>query len=73
MGGGREGEILRQYLDHGGWYELKGMTFLKSEDMMSFAALGPPGGGRTFVIPLVWPDRPMVRPGQAGLALRASW
>ena len=41
MGGGRvDGEILRQYLDHGGWYELKDTTFHNIEDMMYVAAMG---------------------------------
>ena len=44
-------EILRQFLDHGGWFELKEKTFLKIEDMMYVAAMGPPGGGRTFITP----------------------
>ena len=44
-------EILRQYMDHSGWFELKEKTFLKIEDMMYVAAMGPPGGGRTFITP----------------------
>jgi len=46
-------EILRQYMDHSGWFELKEKTFLKIEDMMYVAAMGPPGGGRTFITPRV--------------------
>ena len=44
-------EILRQFMDHGGWFELKEKTFLRIEDMMYVAAMGPPGGGRTFITP----------------------
>jgi len=44
-------EILRQYMDHHGWYDLKEKSFMKIEDMMYVAAMGPPGGGRTFITP----------------------
>jgi dynein heavy chain len=49
-------EILRQFLDHGGWYELKEKTFIKIEDMMYVAAMGPPCrcGGFTFIIPFYY-------------------
>lgn len=44
-------ELLRQYMDHGGWYDLKEKTFRNIVDMMYVCAMGPPGGGRTFVTP----------------------
>ncbi|CEM36965.1 unnamed protein product, partial [Vitrella brassicaformis CCMP3155] len=46
-------EILRQYCDHGGWYDRKDLThpFRHIIDCMLFAAMGPPGGGRTFISP----------------------
>jgi dynein heavy chain len=34
-----------------GWYEMKEKVFLKIEDMMYICAMGPPGGGRTFITP----------------------
>jgi dynein heavy chain len=39
-------EILRQWMDHQGWYDRK--TYMKSEivDVMFVGAMGPPGGGR---------------------------
>eukprot|EP00960_Hanusia_phi_P013114 383004-Hanusia_phi.AAC.2 len=42
-------EILRQYLDHNGWYDNKEKTFRNIIDMMYVCAMGPPGGGRTFI------------------------
>ena len=44
-------EILRQYMDHNGWYDLKEKTFRNIIDMMYVCAMGPPGGGRTFITP----------------------
>ncbi len=40
-------ELLRQYLDHGGWYNRKELTFMRLEDIIVLSAMGPPGGGRT--------------------------
>lgn len=42
-------ELLRQYLDHKGWYNRKDLTFMKLEQLILLAAMGPPGGGRTFI------------------------
>ncbi len=41
-------ELLRQYLDHSGWYDLKEKKkpFRTIEDMVFLTAMGPPGGGR---------------------------
>ena len=39
-------EILRQYMDHGGWYDRKEVTFRTLVDLQFVAAMGPPGGGR---------------------------
>ena len=44
-------ELLRQYMDHGGWYDNKEKVFRNIVDMMYVVAMGPPGGGRTFVTP----------------------
>jgi len=52
-------EILRQMIDanayrpSGGWYERKDVThpFRGIMDVVLFAAMGPPGGGRTFITP----------------------
>lgn len=42
-------EILRQYLDHKGWYNRKKLEFEKLEDLILLTAMGPPGGGRTHI------------------------
>lgn len=46
-------EILRQLLDQGGWYDHKDKErpFKNIVDVVFIAAMGPPGGGRTFVTP----------------------
>ena len=44
-------ELLRQYLDHKGWYNRKDLTFMKLEQLILLTAMGPPGGGRTFITP----------------------
>jgi dynein heavy chain len=38
-------EILRQYMDHGGWYDREN-AFRKMVDVQFVCAMGPPGGGR---------------------------
>ena len=42
-------ELLRQYLDHKGWYNRKDMQWMKIERLIMLSAMGPPGGGRTFI------------------------
>lgn len=42
-------EILRQWMDHGGWYDRKENTFRQLVDIQFVAAMGPPGGGRTSI------------------------
>jgi dynein heavy chain len=46
-------ELLRQFLDHGGWYDrkTKEKPFNKIEDIVLVAAMGPPGGGRAVITP----------------------
>jgi len=41
-------EIMRQWLDHKGWYDRteKSKPFKKIEDIILVSAMGPPGGGR---------------------------
>lgn len=39
-------ELLRQWADHGGWFERKTLTFMKIVDLVWVGAMGPPGGGR---------------------------
>jgi dynein heavy chain len=44
-------ELIRQWFDHKGWYDRqsKEKTFMKIEDIIFVAAMGPPGGGRSKV------------------------
>ena len=46
-------EILRQLVDQNGWYERKDNKhpFRNIVDTMIIAAMGPPGGGKTFITP----------------------
>lgn len=39
-------ELLRQFLDHRGWYNRKELFFMKFELITLLTAMGPPGGGR---------------------------
>ncbi|KPA84182.1 dynein heavy chain putativedynein heavy chain point mutation [Leptomonas pyrrhocoris] len=44
-------ELLRQYLDHGGWYQHSkdGIEFRHLVDALLLCAMGPPGGGRNVI------------------------
>ena len=42
-------ELLRQFMDHEGWFDRKELTFRKLIDVHMCAAMGPPGGGRNNV------------------------
>ena len=44
-------EILRQWMDHDGWYDRKELVFRKLVDLSFVAAMGPPGGGRNSISP----------------------
>lgn len=41
-------ELLRQFMDYSGWYGADN-AFRNLVDVQIIAAMGPPGGGRTFV------------------------
>eukprot|EP00951_Prasinocladus_malaysianus_P012336 scaffold91909_cov33-Prasinocladus_malaysianus.AAC.2 len=43
-------ELLRQFLDHGGWYS-RDNTFRTMVDCQLLCAMGPAGGARAFVTP----------------------
>ena len=42
-------ELLRQWMDHSGWYDRKENQFKQLVDIQFCAAMGPPGGGRTKI------------------------
>jgi dynein heavy chain len=42
-------ELMRQFLDDGGWYDYKECAYKKVVDVQMFAAMGETGGGRNAV------------------------
>lgn len=48
-------ELVRQMFDQGGYYDTKDKEkpFKTLENVMFCAAMGPPGGGRTFITPRI--------------------
>jgi dynein heavy chain len=44
-------ELLRQWMDHKGWYNRKELAFFEIHDLIMGSGMGPPGGGRTFISP----------------------
>jgi dynein heavy chain, axonemal len=46
-------ELLRQLIDNHGWYNLEDNSFMRIEDTLVAAAMGPPGGGRNTICPRI--------------------
>ncbi len=42
-------ELLRQWMDYGGWYNRHSLQFMQIVDINIVSAMGPPGGGRNPV------------------------
>jgi dynein heavy chain len=46
-------ELIRQWMDHAGWYDRlsKEKSWMTIQDIIFVSAMGPPGGGRSFITP----------------------
>ncbi|CAD7932621.1 unnamed protein product [Amoebophrya sp. A25] len=42
-------ELIRMWMDHGGWYNRKELVFLQIIDIVWLSCMGPPGGGKTVI------------------------